>query len=293
MLKKALIWAGLFCIIVLGTAISDKFQWHLPWYFTFLVLVLFVPNILFIKYALAKNKMKRLVVLAQMAFTSILMFICEITAIQYYFWGFFEDKDVLCGLYIGGVPFEEFFFYPLMLNVSLYAYLLAKSVFKETRTTEPGPQISKTASIVVIVLMAVFTALAIVIACNQTPEAGERIWMRDTHGNPIYAEGGKYHGWGITVAAGMAIALGFFLWGTRMFMDLKALIFAGFIVYIASMCIELVGIGRGWWVYNDRQLVGPKIFILPLESIFMYIIGVIFPAGVYETLRIYARKKEA
>ena len=291
MLKKALIWGGLFFLIILGTALSDRFGWHLPWYMIFLLTVLLIPNILFIRYALTRNQTKRMVVLAQIAVASIFMFISEITAIQYKFWNFLEDKDVLCGLYMGGVPFEEFFFYPLMLNISLYAYLMAKSAFKKDRTSVPGPQISGAASITLLVVAALFVGLAVYIGINYSSEIGPYFFGRDGRGLPLYTEGGRYRGWGVTVFAGMAISLAVFVWGTRRYMDIRALVFAGFTIYLASLCIELLGIGRGWWVYNDYQLLGFKIYILPLESLFMYLIGVIFPAGVYETLRIYIQKK--
>ena len=285
-IRNVLAWIGLFVIMFVGIGVVGIWGWKLPWYFLFLIVVLFFPNIIFIAYALKKHPYKRLVVLAQAGISLILMYIAEILAIQFRYWDFLQDWDILLGLDLGNVPLEEFLFYPLMLNVSLYGYLQAKSILKKYRPELPADFKPNGKRWIGWGLAAAFVCIAVIVGCCGTGDIAERVMTRDDSGNPVYVEGKQHKAWGVTMMAGMAITIAFVMGATvNGFLDWKAVFFAGCIIYPASMVIELLGIGRGWWVYNDQQLIGLKIYILPLESLFMYGIGSVFPASVYEVLR--------
>jgi lycopene cyclase domain-containing protein len=286
MLRNVLAWIGLFVIIFTGIRIIDRFALKMPWYFIFLVVVLFFPNILFIRYALRRDPAKRLVVLAQAGISIVFMYIAEILAIQYLYWGFLQDWDRLVGLDLGNVPLEEFLFYPLMLNVSLYGYLQAKSILKKYRAPLPDPYPRSRKRLMGWGLAAAFVGVAVIIGLCGSGETVEGHMDRDEFENPVYVDGAQHKAWGITMMSGMAITIAAVMGATvNGFLDWKAVFFAGAIIYPASMVIELLGIGRGWWVYNDQQLIGLKLYILPLESLFMYLIGCVFPASIYEILR--------
>ncbi len=285
-IRNVLAWIGLFVVIFVGIGVAGIWGWKMPWYFIFLIVVLFFPNILFIAYALRRDPYKRLVVLAQAGISVILMYVAEILAIQYHYWGFLQDWDVLLGLDLGNVPLEEFLFYPLILNLSLYGYLQAKSILKKYRpelVTDYRPNGKRWIGWA---LVAAFVCAAVIIGCCGSGDVTDRQMTRDDAGNPVYMEGKQLKAWGVTMMAGMAITIAFVMGATvNGFLDWKAVFFAGCIIYPASMVTELLGIGRGWWVYNDQQLIGFKLYILPVESIFMYGIGCVFPASVYEVLR--------
>ncbi len=290
LLRYLLAWTGLFCLVLVGTFVSDRYGLHLPWYFVFLVVVLAFPNVLFVRYAMERNPHKKLVLCAQSGLVVAVMYVAEILAIQSRFWDFLQDRDRLLGIMLGNVPLEEFLFYPLMLNISLYAYIQAKSILKPFRG-EPRPLGFK-GKVIAVVFAAACVAAGVLTVVLKGGETAVRFLGRNAEGLPVYVEGPAYGGWGVTILVGMAVCSLVFARASRKgFLDVKAMIMGGLLIYPASLVIELLGVGRGWWVYNEQQIFGVHLYILPLESIFMYAIGVVFPAGVYEMLRDFVRER--
>ncbi|MBL8992471.1 MAG: lycopene cyclase domain-containing protein [Spirochaetia bacterium] len=109
-------------------------------------------------------------------------------------------------------------------------------------------------------------------------DSGKPIWeiepafKRDPDGRFYYDRGSaRYPGWAL-VAIPFIIALNFFVhakgidWGSVWMTVMLFLVTLGLIEHLA--------IYRGYWVYNEARLLGPKIFGVPIEE---WVIYYIFP----------------
>jgi hypothetical protein len=107
-----------------------------------------------------------------------------------------------------------------------------------------------------------------------------------------YAAGPKQYGWTIVQFLGWAGTLSV---AARIAHRIpwRRLLVQTLTYFPFMMYVELLACGRGWWVWNTQQTIGPTVWILPIESFSMYLTGGLFTALVYEWAVPYCRAREA
>jgi hypothetical protein len=201
-------------------------------------------------------------------------------------WAYFEDWDRLLGIRLAGVPIEEFFFYPLTINLALLSYLALRD--RMDRAGVPDLRVDRSR------LRAGFLALAA--ACfaaalwqwfrRDLGDVAPPSLGRDALGVPAYRAGPRHLGWVILCLTSAGGNLLYLWWAERhTALHLRAVLLALPVFLAQSLLIDLLGTSRGWWVFN-AQACGPWwIGPVPAEELPMYTTGVMLSASLFESIR--------
>lgn len=277
-------------VMVLGTLLvqhlGDSKEWKLPWYLIHEGVLLAIPMAwLLIEVYPRARKAEKLAFLCASAVFVLLGSAFELVAIQQRFWWFYTARDGLSGIQIGTVAVEEFIYYPLILNIPilLYGWLIR-------RLPEPKPALpwSRTRRIAAGALAGAALAgglVLLVLALGSTTPPLDRSIMptHDAAGVLRYAAGPPRYGW--TIIQLLALGSGVLAYArlrARVHRPALLLVVALFVPY--AFFLELMACGRGWWVWNQRQVTGLFTGVLPIDSYLMYLTGALLPVLCYVAL---------
>jgi hypothetical protein len=222
----------------------------------------------------------------QMCAVFTVTYIAEVTGTYSKLWTFSMSSDALCGVALSGVPLEEFLFYPLVMNFSLLNYLWICAYLKGRHESDlPIPRV---------VLGRVLGGAAFVfILAGILP-----LFLRDISvsvppsmhpgplGIPRYEEGFRAYGWTMICMFSVAVNLVVFLVAERTTaLMLRAAIPLSAVFFLICLMVELLGTGRGWWVFNGRQSSGLWVAGIPVENLPAYLTGVMLPLALFEFTR--------
>ena len=210
----------------------------------------------------------------------------EIVATYGRYWQYFEDRDVLVGVRLGGVPIEEFFFYPLMLALALWLYLQACEQIRARRLANLSfprgrlPHMLLAMSILCFLLC--LWALARPEGLVNLPAS--RSW--DDTAVPHFSEGRRDYAWTATCLAGLGGSLGvLYLAELTTLLQLRAVLPATLVFFTMGMLIDLLGVSHGWWVYNTQRVSPFWLGPIPVENLAMYLCGVPETVAIFEFAR--------
>src|SRR5205085_1732494 len=118
---RLLIRLSVLAVMTLGTVVlqylSGREGLALPWYFLTTLVMGLVPMTWLIYENWRAPKQTWLAFITTSSLFIVASAVAELIAIQWRFWWFYQGIDKLLGVQVGGVPVEEFFFYPLFLNL--------------------------------------------------------------------------------------------------------------------------------------------------------------------------------
>jgi hypothetical protein len=273
---------------------GDKSELHLPWYFLHQIVLALIPMTLMIVEVLPRAAVAdRLAFIATSAFFISTSAIAEILAIEHRYWWFFTERDHLLGVQLGSLPIEEFIFYPLFLNLPILFFMWLKDVLGVEPLRAPNAGVQRGLKIAAGVLAALGLVLVVLAVQTDTPALDTTILpAADLKGALRYAAGPHRRGWTIVQLFGLSgtCTLLSLLWpripARRLWLTL--------ICYFPfAMFVELMACGRGWWVWNERQVMGLFTWILPVESYSMYITGALLPPLFLEWVRPFFELRSA
>jgi hypothetical protein len=278
-------------LLMLGTIAAqtwgDRAGLQLPWYFLHQMVLALIPMLYLLGATLPKvSEGQRLAFIATSAFFIAVSGIAEVTAIEHRFWWFFTEKDSLLGVQLGALPIEEFIYYPLFLNLPLLFSMWLKGALEpetESRPENPGVQRGfKLAGLAFAALGALLLARALL--STAAPLDTTILPAADAHGALRYSAGPHHMGWTIVQLFGLSgtCSLIAALW-TRL--ALRRMVVTVLCCFPFFLFAELMACGRGWWVWNDRQVLGLFTWIVPVESYAMYLTGALLPPLVMEWVR--------
>jgi len=286
MLSGLLLWGALY----IGTATAIWFTCSagkiIPAYFIF-EMVCLAPFTVWL-FLLAARKGRAVV-------TGVLLETCVVAAVTYTvqvlatlsgFWAYFQDKDALLGPTISGVPVEEFLFYPLTINFSMLLYLWICDYIKSRRL----PDINYSRRTLGLICIGFSVAFALLAACVFTLRSPAQVqpalkfWTQS--GIPRYLEGPRQYNWTLICLISIAVnAVVFYLAELKTSLMLRAALILAGIFFLICLLVNLLGTGRGWWVYNGQQTSGIWIGGVPLEDLAVCLTGVTLPISIFEATR--------
>lgn len=202
------------------------------------------------------------------------------------YWDYVQDRDSLLGFRLGGVPVEEYFFYPLSLNMAMLYYLL---VGERLRSRGVHDEFLKPSHLKTLLLggAACCFALAVYFFLKREPLAiaSPRQWW-DDFAIPHLVAGPRDYAWTLTCLLSLSGAL-VALWVAELNtpMRLRAILPASAMFFLTGLLLDLIGLSRGWWVYNAQHTSGWWLGPVPLENLAMYSCGVPETAALFEGIR--------
>lgn len=286
MLAAMVTWGAVYGLTLLVLPFASTPNRPLPAYALYLALGMAPWTIWLLVQAGRKSAATRIATVVQACVVLVITFPVHLVATRSRWWDYFEDKDRLLGPRVGGVPVEEFFFYPLTIGFALLLYLWMCDELRRQKAASlcPGP----TARRFAFRLPAIGAAgLAGWLLVRRTPalvEPVERCW--DLNAVPHFAEGPAAHGWTAVCLASFAANLTLFEFAWRRTkLSLRAVILLTGPYLLVCLLVELLGISRGWWVYNERQCSGWAVGGVPVENLAAYLTGIFLPLSVFEVTR--------
>lgn len=286
MLIGFLLWGGMYTIFALVFPRLSTPDHQLPGYFLFEVSCL-APWLAWLFWiAIRKGGATGLSVLVQACAILAITYPIHVITTHKLFWTYFQDKDVLLGVRIGGVPIEEYFFYPLTINLSILMYLLMCDYLKARRLPDLAIN-RKTLRLVFFSLSAVCFGLGFYVLTLRDPgQIAPATLTWDATGVPHYAEGPRNYSWTLVClfSAGFNLLL-LYLAELYTSVMIRAVIPIIGVYVLLCLLIDLMGVSRGWWVFNDQQASGYWIGGVPLEDLPMYVTGVMMPIALFESCR--------
>jgi lycopene cyclase domain-containing protein len=209
----------------------------------------------------------------------------HVAATRQRYWDYFEDWDRLLGIRLGGVPFEEFCFYPFTINMSVLLYLWLCALVKRRGLADLAVPPARLRAWCLGAAL-VFAGLAVAAVLARDPADSAAVRLRDAGGVPHYAEGPRAYGWTLICLVSAAMnSLIFFAAKRRTALSLRAALPTAAVFMLVCLLVELEGAQRGWWVYNARQSSGWWIGGVPAENLVAYLTGVTLPLSLLEGTR--------
>lgn len=289
---KLLIRLSVLATLTLGTLVlqhlCDVRDLKLPWYFLHTLVMGAVPMVWLLYENRGAPRQTWLAFITTSSLFIVLSAMAELMAIQWRFWWFYTDIDRLLGIYVGAVPLEEFFFYPLFLNLPMLFYVF----LRQQDVIAPGPAPAPTTAgqkVLFNALGGLFVAggLALLWTAVHTTQPPLDYAVQpapDASGAIRYDTGPAQHGWTVVQAFGLALVC--LLWvRVRERVDVRRLVLSAAVFVVLGFFFELIGCGRGWWVWNHQQVVGIFTWVLPVDSYSMYLTGGLLPILALEGLR--------
>lgn len=226
-------------------------------------------------------------VIIQGAVVAAVTFPIHIIATHRQFWTYFEDRDALLGIRMAGVPVEEYFFYPFMINMAMLLYFWLTDLMKARRIADFRINRSR--------LWAALLAAAVAFyvwagyewfMVRDVASVAMPAMSRDTAGVPHFAAGPRDCGWAILCLASTGTNL-LGLWFAERFtpLHLKAMLLGYPIFFLICFLSDVIGVSRGWWVFNDQSCTGIWLGGVPLEDPIMYVTGMTLSLSVFSGCR--------
>lgn len=281
------IFAGLMFLVEVAQAVGDRLGWQVPWYFVHDVVLAGIPMVWLVKETIPRaSRATQLGFIATSSLYIALASILELVAVANRYW-WFALKDPMTGIQVGGIPVEEFVFYPLFLNLPILFYLALEKYVPDGDA--PPRALSPRGTWLCRGLGVAFTVLGIAllvnaIATTEPPIDYALVPTTDASGAFRYSTGPRQMGW--TVVQVLALGSVAFAWpymkprvhGQRLFVTVC-------VFFVLSFYFELMGCGRGWWVWNDQQVIGIFTWVIPIDSYLMYFTGATMPLFTFILLR--------
>ncbi len=277
---------GMMLGVIVLQRLGDRAELHLPWYLMHQVVLALLPMAWLMYATLPRARpAQRLAFVTTSAFFISTSAVFELLAIQHRYWWFFTATDELSGLRIGAVPLEEFIFYPLFLNLPTLFFLWLEQSVDDPATRADLPR-ARWALTGLALALASLAALTLVTGLFNTAPALDASLSPVTaaDGALRYAAGPKQRGWTVVQLLGLSGTAWLFarLW-TRF--PARRILVTLLAYFPFAMFIELMACGRGWWVWNEQQVLGAFTWILPVESYAMYLTGALLPPLFYLWVR--------
>lgn len=273
-----LAWGGVYAAFPLVLPGSDSTA--MPWcgYLLYELFGLLPWSIWMFVVAMLRSRTTALSVGIQTCAVLALSYPIHIVATHHRCWAYFQDRDRLLGPVLGGVPIEEFFFYPLTMNLAILAYL-GLSRIRGSRVARVASRRLPIWSHGCVAAALVLAALALwvwTLRDSSDVAAASRSW--DVAGIPHYREGPRHFEWTLVCLTSAAANLLVFRFAAlRGAVNLRAARLTAPVFLLIGMLVDLLGVSRGWWVYNDQQVSGLWIGGIVAESFPMYLTGVLLP----------------
>lgn len=277
--------------MVFGTVVvqylNDTYHWHLPWYFIQQIVVGVIPMAWLLYETLPKaDRADRFAFLTSSAIFISLSAIFELIAIQERYWWFYQGIDHLTGFRVGDIPLEEFFFYPMFLNLPMLFYWYLKQFVTPTPAPKPlSPVMTRVLQGAGVLFGLVTLGLIGWALTHSQPPLDPSIQPApDAAGAIRYTAGPPDHGWTIVQMAALS-SICFFWIPMRERIDRRRFAITVAVYFVLAFFFELMGCGRGWWVWNSQQVMGVFTWVLPIESYAMYVTGAVMPIITLEWLK--------
>ena len=266
---------------------ADRFDEHLPWYFLLEVVIGLVPMTWLLVEVMPKaSRQVRLAFIVTSAIFIVSASIAELIAIQNRFWWFYQGIDRLTGLKMGDIPLEEFLFYPMFLNMPVLFYLYLAPYVGPGRERPPMSEGTKKALRIAggVFLVAALALFGWALTRTVPPLDPSIQPAPDAAGAIRYSAGPPQRGWTIVQLFGISFCL-FLLAVVGDRLDRRRIVVTVSVFFVLGFFFELMGCGRGWWVWNAQQVSGVFTWVLPVDSYSMYLTGGLLPVLVFEWLR--------
>lgn len=97
--------------------------------------------------------------------------------------------------------------------------------------------------------------------------------LRRPRGAYRYQEGqrGLYWFWWLLGVCAQVVIL---LPGVIKSLHFRAMLTTSCLFVVLIFVLENLGIYLGWWIWNERKILGPKVLLLPLEEFLLYFVVV-------------------
>lgn len=286
MLTGLLLWGGVYLSTVVVISVFSTPAHQLPAYLIFELVCLAPWTVWLFVVAARKGQAVILAVLVQACVVAVLTYIVEVRSTYAKYWDFFQEKDVLCGVMISGVPLEEFLFFPFAINFSILLYLYICDYLKDHKISDISIHPRKL-FLVLGGFAIVFAGLGFYVATLRDLTMvvpAMRTW--EHFGIPRYTEGPRGYGWTLIILFSVSFNfLLFYIAERNTLLILRAAILIVGIFFLINFLVELFGTGRGWWVYNGQQVSGIWVVAIPLENLAAYLTGVTLPLALFEGTR--------
>lgn len=287
MLIGLLLWGGMYTAFALIFPHLSTPEGRLPGYFMFEVFCLFPWTVWLLCIAVKKGGATGISVLVQAFVVMAVTYPIHIAATHSNYWAYFQERDVLLGIRIAGVPIEEYFFYPIIISFAILCYLWFCQYMKSQRLSDLAVR-RKTLRLILGSLSAIFFCLGLYVLTLRDPGqivAATQTW--DGMGVPHYAEGPRVYGWTLVCLFSVSFNLWLLYLAERFTpMMLRAVLPVIVIFFVVCLLVDLIGVSRGWWVFNAQQVSGWWVGgTLPLENLPSYVTGVTLSIAVFEGTR--------
>jgi uncharacterized membrane protein YoaT (DUF817 family) len=286
MMAGLLLWGAAYAAVAVAVTLLSTPARPLPAYLIFELVCLLPWTAWLIVKAARSSKGVGIAAMVQMCAVFTVTYIAEVTGTYAGLWTFSMTRDALCGVSIAGVPLEEYLFYPLVMNFALLNYLWICAYLK-ARHEGDLPVSRRTLAMVLGGASAAFLAMAMAIlflrdASVSVPPTGGA----GPGGIPRFDEGPRGYAWTLvclfSVAANLLVFLAAERWTALM---LRAALPLSAVFFLICLMVELLGTGRGWWVFNGRQCSGMWVAGIPVENFPAYLTGVMLPLALFEFAR--------
>ena len=108
----------------------------------------------------------------------------------------------------------------------------------------------------------------------------------DPTGLPHYLEGPQNYLWALICLGSLTMnCIILYMAERSTSMTLRAILPLSVVYYLICFLVELLGVSRGWWVYNVQQVSGHLIGGVPLENLVVYLTAVVLPISIFEWVR--------
>lgn len=268
-----------FAVVLTLQTVGDARGWTLPWYFLHEIAIL-APLTAFLLGQEWRHLRsgQQVALLATLGGFEALSAIMEIVAIHHRFWWFPEVTDRFVGAAIGGIPVEEFLYYPLILAIPPLSYRYWARALPDARGRSDR-WVAPVVALGVGFLLAGVGLLAMM-PFQEGVLDPQVLPVRDAQGAFRYATGPAMRGWSVVQLLSMALVCGLVV-ALRRHLHARALLAQLATFFPLCVYLELMAIGRGWWTWNSQQVLGPFTWVLPLDSYLMYLTGSLMPVLVF------------
>lgn len=195
----------------------------------------------------------------------------EIVMLKYDVWGFSDRVQRLSGLMFLGYPVEEFVYWAMCPGIVAGAYMVLGK--KMDKFLDPV-SLSRIAALG----SALTRPLKNDTAVKYTPDAGTGKYQEGER-RPVYV-------WlQVAIVASIAFMSNYFKG------NWKAVGWTTLVFFATAFPNELYALSQGFWLYNEKKLLGVFFFGVPLEGFMMYFIAPVCACMILDVSNRFLRQK--